>query len=142
MHRVLALLPLLALAMGCVSPGDPLGRGDALEEARKGYTEAVRWGQFERASSFVDPAQREAYRALAEAFGTIRIVDFEASDYRFDGADEVEVQVTYSAYSLATLTEGHFRERQTWYRQPGMASNWQLRTDLAEVLQQLVDGRS
>ena len=142
MARTLVLFTLMVLATGCVSPADLLGRGQALESARKDYTEAVRWGRLDHASRFVDPAQREAYRSIAETFGTLRITDFEVSEYDFDGADEVEVQVTYRAYSLSTLTERRFQERQTWFRKPGMKSNWRLHTDLAEALQRLVDGRS
>ena len=137
------LLSLLTLAaVGCVSPSDPLARGDALEEARKHYTALVRWGQLERASHFVAPAQRAAYQTLAEDFTSIRITDSEASEPNFEGSDEAEVQVTYRAYSLATLVEGRFQERQTWYREPGFKSKWLVRTDLAEALQRLAAGRS
>ena len=130
------------LVAGCMSPGDRLGRAIALEDAYKHYTVLVRWGQLEQASQFVDPEQRDAYQALAERFGSVRITDFETSDPTFEGKNQAEVEVTYHAYSLSTLVEGRFQERQTWSREPGLGSRWQLRTDLPEALQRLVDGRS
>ena len=142
MRPGLVLLSLFVLTAGCLSPGDLLGHAGRLEEARKKYTSSVRWGQVEQASHFVDPSQQEVYRSLAKDFEVIQITDSEASDLRFEGDDEAVVDVTYRAYSLATLVERRFQEKQRWYREPGMGSDWRVRTDLAEVLKRMVGERS
>ena len=48
---------LLCLSLGlasCISPTDPLGREEALEVAQKKYTELIRWGDVERAVTYVE----------------------------------------------------------------------------------------
>ncbi|MGH0031874.1 MAG: hypothetical protein ACQGVC_18960 [Myxococcota bacterium] len=60
MHRWLALATAAWLLAGCVSPTDPLGREDALEDAQQRYTDLIRWGELEKAALFVDPEQRAA----------------------------------------------------------------------------------
>ncbi len=59
-------LVVFTLLSGCVSPSDPLGRQDALEEAQQKYTELVRWGDVERAGKFVDPAMRDDFLRLSK----------------------------------------------------------------------------
>jgi hypothetical protein len=126
--RVLALFAvLLAGPAGCVT--DPLGRHTAFNDTQRQYTQALRWGEIEKASSFVDPALREQFLAHAPAFQALRITDFAIGevDYRDDSAT---VTVTYDGYSLDSFVERKIREEQAWYREDG-SNRWRVRSDVA-----------
>ena len=128
----------LALLSGCAATlTDPLGRRQALESVQKQYTELIRWGDFERASKYVDPQQRESFVALSRSFETIRLTDFEIAEIEYSGGDEVSVAVTYRGYAVDTLLERRFREEQVWTREPGVTNQWSVRSDLAEAMAEL-----
>ena len=59
MHRCLVVAPLLAL-FACASL-DPWGHKRDLEDAQRSYTRMVRWGDFEKASQWVDPDHLERF---------------------------------------------------------------------------------
>ena len=139
MHRWLALTCTLGLLAGCVSPTDPLGRQDALEEAQQRYTDLVRWGELEKAGMFVDPELRAEYLRLAPSFEALRITDFEIGDIVYDENDAT-VSVVYKGYVPAQLIERTAREEQAWYREEGLANTWRVRPQLAQVLATL-EGR-
>lgn len=129
-----AVLVLLAGAFGaCVSPTDPLGREEALEEAQRRYTELVRWGEAEQAGRYVDPELRDEFVRLARQLGDLRITDYEIGEIERQD-DSAVVTVTYEGYAVATLVERSARERQEWFRAPGLANVWLVRPGLAEVV--------
>lgn len=139
--RSLALvLTTLVGLVGCQSFTDPLGRQAALELSQKTYTDFVRWGDLERASRFVDPELRGDFLEHVPDFEHIRVTDFDVMDIEYDGEDEVHVVVTYHGFSLRNLVERRFRENQHWVRDPGMGSQWWVKTDLTEVLDTLRSG--
>ncbi len=128
--RVVASLAALALA-GCASFTDPLGRHDALELAQKQYTEAIRWGNLDRALGFVEPEQREGFERLMATLEEIRITDFEIGQIEGDES-EASVTVTYRGYAMAYQIERLFREHQQWTRAEGLGNRWQVQSDLDE----------
>lgn len=119
--------------VGCVSPTDPLGRQDALEETQRRYTELVRWGELEKASTFVDPELQADFMALEQDYDALRITDFEISEivYEEEGAS---VTVSYEGYLMTTLIERSAREEQQWYREEGLGNVWRVRPQLDAVL--------
>lgn len=135
MHRACIRSGLLAvmvlLAAGCVSLSDPLGRQDALNLAQKQYTEAIRWGYFERARAFIEPAHRAEFEQLEPLFEDIRFTDFEIGEIEGD-ENEAQVTVTYRGYAEATQVERTFRERQHWKRVDALANQWHVQSDLSE----------
>ncbi len=133
-------LVVFTLLSGCISPTDPLGRQDALEEAQQKYTELVRWGDIERAGKFVDPAMRDGFLRLSKQLEQLRITDFEIGDIEH-GDKSAVVTVTYQGYSVATLIERSARERQKWYREEGFANVWRVRPELADVVATLRGAR-
>lgn len=137
MHARLALTAVLTLLAGsfaaCVSPTDPLGRQDALAEAQRRYTEMVRWGDVEEAGRYVDPAVRDDFMQLAKQIEDPRITDYEIGEIEH-GEDKAFVTVTYEGYAVATLVERSARERQEWFRDPGLKNVWHVRPELAEVV--------
>ena len=136
MVRVIAPLAALAVA-GCAAFTDPLGRHDALELAQKQYTEAIRWGDLDRARGFVEPELREAFERLTPTLEEIRITDFEIGQIEGDES-EASVTVTYRGYARAYQIEKPFREHQQWSRVDGLVSQWHVQSDLHEVVGSLL----
>jgi hypothetical protein len=131
--RALALCTLILLAQaGCVSwLVDPLGRRTAFDDSQREYTQLVRWGEIEKASRYVDPAQRTEFREQAAALDGIRITDFAITDVDYQDA-AASVSVTYEGYSLDSLVERRIREQQDWYR-VGSTNTWRVRSEVAAV---------
>lgn len=137
---------LLTIAIGfgllaCVSPTDPLGRNDALEAAQKRYTESVRWGKFEEASRFVDPALRDEFLALEERFEQVRFTDYDVGDVSSPDHETAEVEVTYRGYALPYYVEKEVREQQQWYREGPLDNTWRVRPQLSLLLETLYPDR-
>ncbi len=120
----------------CVSPSDPWERERALEQTQKRYTEALRWGNLEKASRYVDPEMRGDFLALADSFETIRITDYEIGELDLDEETlaQAEVDVTYRGYVLPTYVEKRVRDHQVWYRDEDSGSEWRVRPELAAML--------
>lgn len=138
--RVATVLLTFAIGLGaggCVSPTDPLGRNDALEAAQKSYTENVRWGNFEQASRYVDPALRDDFLALEDRFDQVRITDYEIGEVKSADHDTAEVEVTYRGYALPYYVEKEVREEQQWYRDEGVNNTWRVRPQLSLLLETL-----
>ena len=130
-------IALIALGLvACVSPSDPWERERALELAQKAYIEALRWGNLEKASRYVDPSQRDEFLALADAFDSIRITDYEIGemDLDKDSLATAECDVTYRGYVLPLYVEKRVRDHQVWYRDKKDDDQWRVRPELAAML--------
>lgn len=132
-------LGLLALATGCASMQglDLLGVRDSLEETQRQYTQMVRWGELERASSFVAEDARDAFAISMPKLRGIRITDYEIGDLDLDDEQShATVSVVYHGYGVASLIEVRGRERQIWERD-AITKKWRVRPDLAEMKEML-----
>jgi len=132
------LLAALALS-ACVSLADPWEHGRALELAQKRYTEAIRWGDLERAARYVDPSLRADFLALTPSFESVRITDYEIGelDVDTDGFESAEVDVTYHGYAMPHYLERRVSDHQTWYRDTEGGEGWRIRPELAALLEGL-----
>jgi hypothetical protein len=125
---------------GCETFTDPLGRKEALDLAQKTYTEAIRWGKLDTARAYVDPEDRDAFRDLEPIFDDIRFTDFEIGEFELDESNELvaSVTVTYRGYAVAYQLEQSIREHQEWTRIESLANQWQVRSDINEVVAALL----
>ncbi len=125
-----------AAALACVSPSDPLGRVEALEEAQKRYTEAIRWGDLEKAARYVAPEERDDFLALADAFESIRFTDYEIGDLDVEVEElaRAEVVVSYHGYVLPHYLERRVHDRQIWVRDGGLGNRWHVHPQLALLI--------
>ncbi|HKA16618.1 MAG TPA: hypothetical protein VKH41_16475 [Myxococcota bacterium] len=123
----------------CVSPGDPLERGEALKQAQHRYTEALRWGDLDKAARYVDPEMRSDFLALADAFETIRITDYDIGDLDLNQETlaQAEVDVTYRGYVLPVYVEKRVRDHQVWYRDKDSGNEWRVRPELAALIESI-----
>lgn len=138
LHRTVRCLTVLTLlaGMGCASTfADPTGRQTALENAQRRYTQLVRWGEIKRASAYVEPDFREEFLSYEPFFEKIRFTDTETQEVTLDSSqDTASVEVTYSAYSLATFQEKRILETQEWTRYGGIQNNWLVRPEIGEIV--------
>lgn len=136
--RILGTLLALLTVSGCAAFGDPMGRERALEGAQLRYTQHVRWGDFDAAAEFVDPAMREDFLGQAPAFDGIRITEYDIGRIEYEGNREsATVRVTYHGYSLSTAQEWRIDEEQHWVR-PGRDNTWWVQPRLAGLLEPAV----
>jgi hypothetical protein len=120
----------------CVSPSDPWERGRALEQAQRKYTEALRWGNLEKAAKYVDPQMRSDFLAMSDLFETVRITDYDIGETDMDEETlaQAEVDVTYRGYVMPSYVEKRVRDHQVWYRDEASNDEWRVRPELAAVL--------
>ncbi len=128
--RWLVLCALLLVGpTGCITWfTDPMGRRAAFDSTQRQYTNALRWGEIEKASAFVDPELREALLAQQPLFETMRITDYSIGEVDYQG-DRARVTVTYQGYSLDSFVERKIREDQSWHRE-GRSNHWLVRSDV------------
>jgi hypothetical protein len=139
-----ALLVLAGVGLGCsfgtIYWGDPLKRQVSLQEAQKRYTILVRWSEFDKASAFVDPELREAYRQNAPSLRELRFTDYESEPSEIDEeTGTATIEVTYYAYTPSSPIEISIREIQEWYR-ANLSNHWLVRPRF-EGLNKLVSSR-
>jgi hypothetical protein len=125
--------PLVALLfitnVGCINMlADPLGRRSALKEAQLKYTQAIRWGNIEKASEFVDPDRRPQFLELLDDFERIRVTDYDIGSIQYESSELANVTVTYHAYTVGTYLDRSIREKQVW-RRVG-ATHWWVEPEL------------
>jgi hypothetical protein len=130
--------PLVALIFitntGCINMlADPLGRRSALKEAQLNYTQAIRWGNLEDASEYVDPDFRDDFLDLLDAFQTIRVTDYDIGKIRYESSDTAKVTVTYHAYTVGTFLDRPIREKQVW-RRVGSGTQWWVEPQIEGVM--------
>ena len=123
--RALAALLLLSFmgALGCADGkvwwNDPKKREWSLIELQKAYTDYVRFGAFDKASQFVDPAMVEDYVKSFPDPELLRFTDYEVTPVVFEDPEQREratSTVTYQAYRTDTLVITTIVEEQEWYR--------------------------
>ena len=130
--------------LGCVSPSDPLAHREALEFAQKRYTEAIRWGDLERAARYVDPAMRENFLAWSDAFQDIRISDYEIGEVEMEDEEKLraQVDVTFRGYALPYFVEQRIRDHQVWYRDEALGDDrWRVKPELEPLVAGLRSSR-
>ena len=121
------------LCFGCILAGDPMGRKYSLENAQRRYTDAIRWGQFDKAEVFVVPEVLEEFHSYAAAFDQIRITDYEVGRIVLDEEKKnATVNVTYHGYRNGTFVEKPLQEVQKWIRISG--NDWSVRPQMSSLI--------
>lgn len=91
-----------------------------LEESARSYNEALRWGQFEKAVAFIDPADRPRFLASVQSATEkdIRVTEVRIGlvDIPEASTDDATVTVTRSFFRTNELSERSETSIQRWYR--------------------------
>ncbi len=133
MASAVLLCSLLGLT-GCLwSYGqfDPLHRGDAFDEAQKRFTRMIRWGQIEKAASYVAEDAREQFLADAPALQGVRFTDYEVLVIDLeDGLRTGTVEVLFYGYRMPVMVEKTVAMTQEWEHGDG---NWRVRPTIEDL---------
>ena len=129
----LSVLSVLLLA-GCATKT----RSDALTTTLKAYGSALRWGDFQSAAQFIDPAVRAAHPLSPLELARYRQV--RVSEYD-DGAGpvptgdfDVQQTATISLVNIHTQSERSVVDHQTWHYDE-KAKHWWLTSGLPDITQ-------
>ena len=131
---LIVVLSLLLLA-GCASKT----RSDALTATLTSYGSTLRWGSFESAQQFVDPAVRKAHPL--SSLDKARYQQFRVSDYD-NGAGPVptgdfDVEQTAEIHLINVNTQGErtITDHQTWHYDAA-TKHWWLTSGLPNITQE------
>ncbi len=134
MRRALALvLPILcALLAACATQGKTRR---ALDQTLLDYATAVRWGGFEQALAFVDPAELAAHppsRLDLERYRQVRVSYYHDQPVQITGENEAHKLVEIGIVNEHTLGERRLLDHQTW-RWDAKAQRWWLTSGLPDI---------
>jgi len=136
MRRILSTLVVLSLLLlaGCATRT----RSDALTTTLKAYGSTLRWGDFQSAAQFIDPAVRAAHPL--SSLELARYQQVRVSEYD-DGAGPVptgdfDVQQTamISLVNIHTQSERSVVDHQTWHYDE-KTKRWWLTSGLPDITQ-------
>ncbi|MBS0381575.1 MAG: hypothetical protein JSR56_04000 [Proteobacteria bacterium] len=135
MRRILIMACALWLLAGCAT----LQRKDQLrDETLESYGAALRWGDFQSAWNFVDPAVRSAHPLTTQQkalYNTVRIAQYEPSGPMATGPDTVEQRAQITLIVKTSQSVYSVLDRQTW-RWDAKAKHWWLESGLPDITPQ------
>jgi hypothetical protein len=135
LHRIACLTLVTAMLSACATPG---AKGDLLENTLQSYAAVIRWGNFEDAVSFVDPATLQAHPLTQldlQRYGQVRVSGYNEQPRRATGdGKEVQQTVEITLANNNTQTVRSFLDRQVW-RYDEKAKRWWLVTGLPDITQ-------
>ena len=132
MRRILITACTLLLLAGCAT----LQRKDQLrDETLDGYAAALRWGDFQSAWNYVDPAVRSAHPLTTQQkalYNTVRVAQYDASGPAATGPDTVQQTAQISLIVKSSQSVYSVLDHQTW-RWDAQAKHWWLETGLPDI---------
>ena len=136
MSRLIALLLLLLLCAGCgeISPNS---KADVLNTTLNAYANALRWGDFEQAMTFIDADTLKAHPLSAldkERYKQVRVASYTERPAVPAGKDEVLQIVEIGLVNINTQTERSIIDRQTW-RYEEKTKHWHNVSGLPDITQ-------
>jgi hypothetical protein len=134
MRRLLIAFTVLVtlLAAGCASDQ----RSKSLTNTLNAYASAVRWGEFESALQFVDPAVRKDHPPSSldmARYQQVRVTGYDEGQGPLpDGENAVRQIVQIGLANVNTQTERTVTDRQTWRYDPEK-KHWWLTSGLPDI---------
>ncbi|HEY8585834.1 MAG TPA: hypothetical protein VIL60_03795 [Rhodanobacter sp.] len=137
MRRTLSLLVVVLAAMllaGCATKT----RSDALMTTLKAYGSTLRWGDFQSAAQFIDPAVRAAHPLTSlqlARYQQVRVSEYDDGPGPVPVGDfEVRQTAQISLINIHTQSERSIVDQQTW-RYDENAKRWWLISGLPDITQ-------
>lgn len=135
MRRILIAACALLLLAGCAT----LQRKDQLrDQTLESYGAALRWGDFQSAWNFVDPAVRTAHPLTTQQkalYNTVRVAQYDASGPMATGPDTIEQSAQISLIVKSSQGVYSVLDHQTWHWD-AKAKHWWLESGLPDISQQ------
>lgn len=137
--RILLAAGVAICLAGCAGLGRRLTDEGTLRERQDNYTRYVKFGQFEKASTYVVPELQSAFRTLTDDFGDLRMTEYWVEELELDSERRAaRIVVRFRGYWLSRPVEELFEVVQHW--ELDAEQEWRVRPDVEE-LRKLVKGR-
>ena len=132
MSRIVLVGAALLLLAGCGT----LQKKDSLrDQTLEGYGAALRWGDFQSAWQYVDPAVRAA-RPLTDQqkalYNTVRVAEYDAAGPMATGPDTIEQTATIGLIVKSSQRVYSVMDHQTW-QWDAQAKRWWLESGLPDI---------
>lgn len=134
MLRILALLISLSLFAGCATPTK---KKDALDATLESYASTIRWGNFEDAVAFIDPAVLKEHPLTGldlQRYQQVRVSGYNPQSPRPLGDKEIGQVVEVILINNNTQSVRSLIDRQRW-RYDDKDKRWWLMTGLPDITQ-------
>lgn len=134
MRRFVIAACVLLLLAGCATLQNTT-KDKSRDQTLEGYAAALRWGGFENALSYVDPAVRAEHPLTAQQkalYNTVRVAEYETTGPVAIDADTVGQTVQLSLIVKSSQAVRNLVDQQTWHWDP-KAKRWWLESGLPDV---------
>ncbi|HEY9111516.1 MAG TPA: hypothetical protein VIM92_07065 [Rhodanobacteraceae bacterium] len=132
MRRIVLAGVVSLLLAGCATLQNKNTSRDATLE---GYVAALRWGDFQSAWNFVDPAVRAAHPLTPQQkalYNTVRVAEYEASGPVATSDDTIEQTATIGLIVKSSQRVYNVVDHQTWHWD-AKAKHWWLESGLPDI---------
>jgi len=136
MRRILSILVVLSVLLlaGCATKT----RSDALTTTLKAYGSALRWGDFQSAAQFIDPAVLAAHpltQLELARYQQVRVSEYDDGAGPVPAGDfDVRQTATISLVNIHTQSERSVVDHQTWHYDE-KTKHWWLTSGLPDITQ-------
>jgi hypothetical protein len=136
MRRILSILAVLSVLLlaGCATKT----RSDALTSTLNAYGSTLRWGDFQSATQFIEPAQRAAHPLSSldlARYRQVRVSEYDNGAGPVPTGDfDVQQTVLINLVNIHTQSERSIVDHQTWHYDE-KTKHWWLTSGLPDITQ-------
>lgn len=134
MRRMMIVGCALLLLAGCATLQHQ-NRDQQRDQTLEAYAAALRWGDFQTAESYVDPAVRAAHPLTPQQkalYNTVRVAEYETQGPAADGPDTVRQTAQISLIVKSSQHVYSVLDHQTWHWD-ATAKHWWLESGLPDI---------
>ena len=137
MRRILSILVVLSVLLlgGCATKA----RSDALTTTLKAYGSTLRWGDFQSAAQFIDPAVRAAHPLTPlqlARYRQVRVSEYDDGAGPVPSGDfDVQQTVLINLVNVHTQSERSVVDHQSWHYDE-KTKHWWLTSGLPDITQE------
>ena len=137
MRRILSIFAMLSMLLlaGCATQK----QGDVLTTTLNAYASTLRWGDFQSATQFIDPALRDKHPLSAldiARYKQVKVSEYDDGNGPLPaGKDSVQQIVHISLVNIHTQTERSIVDHQTWHYDE-KTKHWWLTSGLPDITQE------
>jgi hypothetical protein len=134
MHRIFFAGCVLLVLAGCATLQDQ-SKNQLRDRTLEEYGAALRWGDFQGALDYVDPAVRAAHPLTQQQmalYDTVRVAEYEASDPVPTGPDTFEQTAQIELIVKSSQSAYGVLAHETWHWD-AQAKHWWLESGLPDI---------
>ncbi|MGD8521902.1 MAG: hypothetical protein PVF56_12215 [Desulfobacterales bacterium] len=112
--RVSALIILALLVSGCGTM-EQFRKMEQLSEMTQAYEQAIRWSEFDYATVFLEPSERDANPSDESFYKRIKVTDYKTKKTAFSDDETQAIQIVeISYYKIDNMIVKSFSDHQLW----------------------------